>query len=78
MTNNIFEDFISVMNNLTVSDADSFFDMMESLPEDQESIFRIRAVVLRKKQELELDEDGIMLVLAYHLGKLHGGNNVKT
>ena len=78
MSNDIFEDFILTLESITVEKSDNFFDMMESLPEDQESLLRIREVVLSKKQELELDEDGLMLVLAYHLGKLHGGDNVKT
>ena len=78
MSNDIFEDFILTLESITVEKSDNFFDMMESLPEDQESLLRIREVVLSKKQELELDENGFMLVLAYHLGKLHGGDNVKT
>ena len=78
MSNDIFEDFILTLESITVEKSDNFFDMMESLPEDQEFLLRIREVVLSKKQELELDEDGFMLVLAYHLGLLHGGNNVKT
>ena len=78
MSNDIFEDFILTLESITVEKSDNFFDVMESLSEDQESLLRIREVVLSKKQELKLDEDGFMFVLAYHLGLLHGGNNVKT
>ena len=78
MSNDIFEDFILTLESITVEESDSFFDMMESLPEDQESLLRIGAIVLSKKEELDLDEDELRLVLTYHLGLLHGGNNVKT
>ena len=78
MSNDIFEDFILALESITVEESDNFFDMMESLPEDQESLLRIGAVVLSKKEELDLDEDELRLVLTYHLGLLHGGNNVKT
>ena len=78
MSNDIFEDFILTLESITVEKSDNFFDMMESLPEDQESILRIGAVILSKKEELDLDEDELRLVLTYHLGLLHGGNNVKT
>ena len=78
MSNDIFEDFILTLESITVEKSDNFFDMMESLPEDQESILRIGAVILSKKEELDLDEDKLRLVLTYHLGLLHGGNNVKT
>ena len=78
MSNDIFEDFIIALESITVKESDNFFDMMESLPEDHESLLRIREFVLSKKEELGLDEDGFILVLAYHLGLLHGGNNVKT
>ena len=78
MSNDIFEDFILALESITVEESDNFFDMMERLPEDQESLLRIGAVVLSKKEELDLDEDELRLVLTYHLGLLHGGNNVKT
>lgn len=78
MGNDIFEDFILVLESVTVEKSEHFFDMMESLPEDQESLLRLGAIVLSKKEELELDEDELILVLTYHLGLLHGGNNVKT
>lgn len=78
MSNDIFEDFIFALESITVEKSEHFFDMMESLPEDQESLLRIGAVVLSKKEELELDDDELRLVLTYYLGKLHGGNNVKT
>ena len=78
MSNDIFEDFILVLESITVEKSEHFFDMMEGLPEDQESLLRFGAVVLSKKEELELDEDELRLVLTYHLGLLHGGNNVKT
>lgn len=78
MSKDIFDDFILVLESITAEKSDNFFDMMESLPEDQESLLRIGAVVLSKKEELELDEDELRLVLTYYLGKLHGGNNVKT
>ena len=78
MSNDIFEDFILALESATVEESDNFFNMMESLPEDQESLLRIGAVVLSKKEELDLDEDELGLVLTYQLGLLHGGNNVKT
>ena len=78
MSNDIFEDFILALESITVEESDNFFNMMESLPEDQESLLRIGAVVPSKKEELGLDEDELRLVLTYHLGLLHGDNNVKT
>lgn len=78
MSKDIFDDFILVLESITVEKSEHFFDMMESLPEDQESLLRLGAIVLSKKEELELDEDELRLVLTYHLGLLHGGNNVKT
>ena len=78
MSNDIFDDFILTLDNITIEKSDNFFEMMESLPEDQESLLRLGAVVISKKEELNLDEDELRLVLTYHLGLLHGGNNVKT
>lgn len=78
MSNVIFEDFIFALESINVEKSDNFFDMMESLPEDQESLLRLGAIVLSKKEELEIDEDELRLVLTYHLGLLHGGDNVKT
>ena len=78
MLNKISEDLALVLSNLTVNDVESYFDMMDSIPEDDAYVFKIYTLVKGKEEELGLDEEELKSVVIYHLGLLHGGNNVKT
>lgn len=72
MSNKISEDLALVLSNLTSSDVESYFEMMDSLPEDDAYVFKIDTLVKRKEEELGLDETGLKAVVIYHLGLLHG------
>lgn len=78
MSNKISEDLPLVLSNLTADDVESYFDMMDSIPEDDAYVFKIGTLVKGMEEEFGLDETGLKAVVIYHLGLLHGGNNVKT
>lgn len=78
MSNKISEDLVLVLSNLTANDVESYFDMMDSIPEDDAYIFKIGNLVKGMEEEFGLDETGLKAVVIYHLGLLHGGNNVET
>ena len=78
MQNKISEDLFSVLSSLTANDVESYFDMVDSIPEDYAYGFKIGTIVKGKEEELGLDEACLKSIVIYHLGLLHGGNNVKT
>lgn len=92
MSNKISEDLPLVLSNLTADDVENYFEMLDSIPEDDDYVFKIGNLVKGMEEEFGLDETGLKAVVIYHLGllhganrlstymleKLHGGNNVKT
>ena len=78
MSNKISEDLALVLSSLTDNDVESYFEMMDSIPEDDAYVFKIGTLVKGKEEELAVDEEELKSIVIYHLGLLHGGNNVKT
>lgn len=52
--------------------------MSNKISEDDAYVFKIDALVKSMDKEFGLDLIGLKSVVIYHLGLLHGGNNVKT
>ena len=78
MLNKISEDLPLVLSNLTADDVDNYFEMIDSIPEDDDYVLKIGTLVKGMEEEFGLDVTGLKAVVIYHLGLLHGGSNVKT
>lgn len=75
---NIVDDLKTVLNNADDGVAVDFKSMIDSLPQDDSVANELGEAFSLKKKSLNMYDDEFNLLMIYLLGKLHGGNNVKT
>lgn len=78
MGNNIVNDILQVSEMVCEDSCKEFFEMIESIPLESEGLKNLDSVLTRKRKQLGLSNEEFNSFSMYLLGKLHGGNNVKT
>lgn len=75
---NIVDDLKNVLNTVDEGIALDFKAMIDSLPQDDGTANELGEAFSLKQESLNMCDDEFNLLMIYLLGKLHGGNNVKT
>ena len=78
MGNNIVNDILQVSEMVCEDSCKEFFEMIESIPLESEGLKNLDSVLTSKRKQLGLSNEDFNGFSMYLLGKLHGGNNVKT
>lgn len=75
---NIVDDLKTVLNTVEEGVASDFKAMIDSFPKDDSTANELGEAFSLKQESLNMYDDEFNLLMIYHLGLLHGGNNVKT
>ena len=78
MVNNIVNDILQVSEMVCEDSCKEFFEMIESIPLESGELENIDSLLTSKRKQLGLSNEDFNGFSMYLLGKLHGGNNVKT
>ena len=78
MDNNIINDLSKIAETISEDTRKEFFEMVESIPTESDEMSHIEGILTSKREQLGLSDGGFSIFTFYLLGKLHGGNNVKT
>ena len=78
MGNNIVNDILQVSEMVCEDSCKEFFEMFESTPLERDGLKNLDSVLTSKRKKLGLSNEEFNGFSMYLLGKLHGGNNVKT
>ena len=78
MENNIVNDILQVSEMVCEDSCKEFFEMIESIHLESEELENLDSLLTSKRKQLGLSNEEFNGFSMYLLGKLHGGNNVKT
>ena len=78
MDSNIIADIAKVAETVSEETCKEFLEMIESIPTDSDDANRLEYLLTSKRKQLGLSDEEFKGFTFYLLGKLHGGNNVKT
>lgn len=78
MGNNIIKDMSKVAEEINEETYKEFFEIIESIHTDNDETKNLEVLLARKGEQLGLSDEWLDGITFYLLGKLHGGNNVKT
>ena len=78
MGNNVIADMAKVAEIISEGTCKEFVEMIESIPTESDEATHLEVLLASKRKQLGLSNDEFNGFTFYLLGKLHGGNNVKT
>ena len=78
MGNNTIEYMSKVAEMINEETYKEFFEIIESIHIDNDETKNLEVLLARKGDQLGLSDEWLDGITFYLLGKLHGGNNVKT